>query len=389
MKKLFIYITALIVFAACSSEHVAVEQIEQEDVKENGQFVTVESLDMDETLASRSSLYYLYTEKNTVFSWAEGDQIGVFPVALNTNEMDKPEKKSQAMYDVLGGNSSELRRKFAPAAGVQPIASSTEYVACHPTAVVGKIGYTDIPFDYLGQVQSAPVEMYYYPFSANSNKDEGKYIASEKAAAAHLSPKDYLASLKQSTDDLANILFDMKRMGAVVRFYIKAPNKLNVEPKQEIIFDELQLANSTTVFPGFMTKGFMNLDTHAYENAETSRVLTLSFGTGLDMTATSKCVYNNVGYIVAYMMMAPIDLTSYDACVLYLVGHDKEDKDKKYYYKATGLAKPNLTPNKFYQWTVANANEDTPIEFDEITVEEWREGTTFYNGDKGNGTSKW
>lgn len=384
MKKAFAYIASILLFAACSSEHVA---IEQEVTEEKGQFVTVESLNMDETLASRSSLYYLYTEKNTVFSWAEGDQIGVFPVAKNENQMDVPERKSQAIYNVLGGNSSELRRKFEPAEGVSAIARTTEYVAHHPVIQSGKQGYTNIPFSYLGQVQSAAVEMCYYPFSSNMNPNVDAYIASEKTAAAHLSPKDYLASPKQTTDELANILFDMKRMGAVVRFYIKAPNDLKNEPKKEVVFEELQLVNNTAVFPGFMTKGFMNLDTHAYEHAETSRVLSLSFGGGLDMTATSKCVYNNVGYIVAYMMMAPINLTLYDACVLYLVGHDKDGK--KYYYKAENLAKPDLTPNKFYQWTISNADEDTPIEFSEITVEEWREGTSFDNGTDGNGTAKW
>lgn len=83
-------------------------------------------------------------------------------------------------------------------------------------------------------------------------------------------------------------------------------------------------------------------------------------------------------------MLAPIDLTNVENCELYLVAHDSNGN--KHYFKATGLSKPNLQPNSFYKWTLI-PGEDVPIEFSDITVEQWREGTTFENN--GNGTGTW
>ena len=56
-------------------------------------------------------------------------------------------------------------------------------------------------------------------------------------------------------------------------------------------------------------------------------------------------------------------------------------------YKAT-LAKKNLQADVLYQWSTANAAEDAPIEFQNITIQEWTEGPGFTNAD-GNGTADW
>lgn len=411
MKKVFAYISIILFLASCSSEDT-ISNTDVEIEKElDGQYVEVEPIEMDESLVTRSTLYYLYTEKKAVFSWGDNDQIGVFAVAKGTNEMDKPDKKSQAIYRLLSSNSdnaSDLFREFEPAPGVQPIAKSTEYVACHPIAQVGKVGYTDIPFSLLSQTQMAPVEMYYYPFSGNPNVSIADYLQSEKDAASHLSPKDYLASPNQTTSEQANIIFHMKRMGAIVRFYIKAPNNLKTEPKKEMVYETLHLTCQDESFLGFDVKGEMDLSNRSFVNTEKSKVVSLTFNcpidyptlenvngdgviddNGLDMSLTSKCVYNGVGYIVAYMMVAPVDLRGYkeNSLTLYLAAHEKGNPENKHYYKATNLARPELYANRFYQWTVANADEDTPIEFTTITVEEWRKGTDIDNN--GAGTSKW
>lgn len=56
-------------------------------------------------------------------------------------------------------------------------------------------------------------------------------------------------------------------------------------------------------------------------------------------------------------------------------------------YKAT-LAKKNLQADVLYQWSTANAAEDDPIEFQNITIQEWAEGPGFTNAD-GDGTADW
>ena len=88
-------------------------------------------------------------------------------------------------------------------------------------------------------------------------------------------------------------------------------------------------------------------------------------------------------------MFGPIDLTGNDVenSFIYLVAHEKDHPENIHYFKSPGLSKPNLTPNAFYKWTIY-PDEDKPIEVSEITVEEWREGTTFENGN-GNGTATW
>ena len=66
------------------------------------------------------------------------------------------------------------------------------------------------------------------------------------------------------------------------------------------------------------------------------------------------------------------------------------DKMKDYQrkcYKAT-LSKMKFEAGKHHQWSVANAPEDAPITFQEITIQEWEEGTGFTNTD-GVGTEDW
>ena len=66
---------------------------------------------------------------------------------------------------------------------------------------------------------------------------------------------------------------------------------------------------------------------------------------------------------------------------------DKMKGYTKKYYKAT-LSKLKLEAGKHHQWSVANAPEDAPITFEEISIQEWKEGPGFNNGE-GNGTGDW
>jgi hypothetical protein len=57
-------------------------------------------------------------------------------------------------------------------------------------------------------------------------------------------------------------------------------------------------------------------------------------------------------------------------------------------YKADNLVKKNLQAGGLYQWTVTGAGPDTPIEFQNITIQQWAEGPGFTNDD-GAGTGEW
>jgi hypothetical protein len=63
-----------------------------------------------------------------------------------------------------------------------------------------------------------------------------------------------------------------------------------------------------------------------------------------------------------------------------------KDGERKY-YKAT-LAKKNLQADILYQWSTAGLEEDDPITFKEITIQEWKEGVNYTNTD-GTGTGDW
>ncbi len=57
-------------------------------------------------------------------------------------------------------------------------------------------------------------------------------------------------------------------------------------------------------------------------------------------------------------------------------------------FKAENLAKKNIQADIMYQWAVRGAEEDAPIEFQNITIQEWTEGPGFTNAD-GDGTADW
>ena len=57
-------------------------------------------------------------------------------------------------------------------------------------------------------------------------------------------------------------------------------------------------------------------------------------------------------------------------------------------FKAENLAKKNIQADIMYQWAVRDAEEDAPITFQNITIQEWQEGPGFTNAD-GDGTADW
>ena len=118
----------------------------------------------------------------------------------------------------------------------------------------------------------------------------------------------------------------------------------------------------------------------------------LKFSPTLDLrtdvsSAAADYYYNNAGYIVSYMMIAPIDLSDADDISIYLKGHDGSGT---YYFKSQGeLEKPNLTANMFYQWTSGDNNGDPAIVFDHISVQDWERDVIYSNGEGGTGTGTW
>lgn len=351
-------------------------------------------------VATRSSLAFDYVTSKMKFSWGATDasaNMGVFPVPV-------PMPSQQVSTEVLpinffrapGQDASSLSCQFVPQDGnsVQPLQGNTTYIAFRPFTNQGDFDYTKKELSYEGQSNGNNVLMGAY-YKKPNEEALARYNASEVSAASHLGEYDYLVSPQQTTRAMGGVEFQLERMGLVVRFFIKNPA---ADPENKV-FEELQIVTQNT--NQFTLRGDINLGTRVITPTKKSNVMVLKYGDGLEMGAKTEgnenydyYNYKYTPYIVSYMMMAPVNLTQkIDSekeikINLYLVSHTKGDPSEKQYYKSNDLSQPNLTRNMLYQWKPANLTADDPIEFSEITVQEWQEATAVDNGD-GSGTQGW
>lgn len=387
MKKIYAIIITILSLTACSSdtELPAPPHIGQEEPQ--GIRVEIEAPYGlgDADVASRSSLYYDDAKNIMEFEWDNSDCIGVFSLT------DDPARSQQLKFTQIEdpSNTSMLRTFMTNDKKLQ-VSTQYRYLAYLPYFPDHELDYTIIPVDYTGQRQTKPVNFTKY----RTDKSNADYKKSQKEASAHLGDYDFLCTGPTDPTPNGGILFKMNRMGAIVRFWIV------IDPKNNYVYDELQLVNNSKKFT---TKATMDANALTLTATEQSNVMSLQLGVdGFDLSdPTNNGSYSTnpfydwkketntyTGYIMAYMMLAPINLQGDDVekSVLYITAHEKDHPERKHYFKSPGLSKPNLRPNSFYKWTVYP--EDMPIELTSITVEEWRESTTAFEND-GNGTGKW
>ena len=366
--KSYIGLLAIAALIASCSQDV----IEGDAVMDHEVYATLPELDYD-NVVTRSALIYNYSEKKMHFSWDSGDKIGVF--AVNSD----PARRQQIQYDLKGGAGTIAGSFDSYDTDVQAsIEKNKSYLAFRPYSKVGNYAKLDVKYD--GQTAKAYPKMKYFPFpgNVNANANAGKYNASEAAASAHLTDADYMVAPPVVASMDHHCAFEFKRIGAVVRFYLKSPKAM--------IYDGIQLVAKGKKF---VLSGMLDAQKRVITPVTTSTAMFLNFSSPLDMskpTSTSAdYYYNGVGYIVSYMMIAPIDLRDAEDISIYLKGHIGSTT---YYYKSQGtLEKPNLTANMFYQWTSGDNNGDPAIIFDHISVQEWERDVIYSNGEEGTGTS--
>ena len=464
MKKIRNILFALplaLTLIACSDDDIATTPASTNPLDElgavTGTLVNVEEFKAGEgdvdPLVSKSQFYYDRVNGKLKFTWVENDKIGIFPNDIEGDQFP-------FVIDWAAGlqtTDSYVTGIFNPVdeEAAYPIMVTQKYFSYFPYKA-GTFHYDAVPISYANQTQTANEKTYLYNNRTIGNNAE-LFLESEKAAAAHTAAYDFMLSDAISTQ-AAHVHFDYKHMGAMVRFYMYPPEA----PEEGVYIDSLQVVNNDRKF---LIEGTMNIDTKALTPTKSSRVMTLKFSPAVDMTnygsgsdetldsyqywrtAASGKIY---GYIMAYMMLSPVDLTAegVDNSTLYLItrqpsyyetkktyndakGTSLDDDDfaalKKWQrmkiyetideynaavepdvtpeqwssmtieqkmkdytrkiYSAT-LSKINFEAGKHYQWNVTNATEDTPITFEEITIQEWAEGTGFTNED-GAGTEDW
>lgn len=398
MRKLFAYILASMTLAACTSEDMLVEEIDVQEptieVDSTGVWVSKPQPIMSGfPIGSRSSLAFDKFAGNIMtFGWSASDNISVFKY-----EAEHPQPIQ--FVQTAGNSQGSLVCSIESAdETIKYLLGNTEYVAYYPYHPKEDFSDYSINVKYTDQVQTASVDMRHYfdtkeTMTADNETARLNYQAykdSEKNAAAHLNNYDYMCAPHTKTRAMGGITFPMKRMGAIVRFYIKYP----VADK---VYTELQLYNESEEFT---LEGTINVQNSTLTPTKTSHVMKLKLGVdgnGFDIgTKADTNPFYKLGdggraYLVAYMMLGPVDLSTSAAhprktSILYLIAHDKAVPANVHYYKAELKTQPNLYANILHQWQLEGV-DDTAIEFTETTVEEWSAGPGFYND--GKGTESW
>lgn len=420
---------------------------------------------------SKSQLYYDRVAGKLKFNWtkpeagdiedpevleiykANVDHIGIYAEGNPGTQMDfmlDPNADLDVQETYVVGT-------FTPSDGsVSMITGGTKYYSYFPYRGVGEFTYNNVPISYRGQTQAANEKMGLY--LANKTNPDAAFLISEKAAAAHLSGYEYMVAEAIATAG-NHVHFSYSHVGSIVRFYMVCPSAAD----DNIFYDSIQVYNSQA---NFTREATVNLTTKVVTPTATSHVMSLGFRPAIDMTCNNKHTTGTEyeqeiskywktdgsrGYIMAYMMVAPINLKELtESSTLYFIGRQASyytyseylaakgkteeqvteeqfnalpkidrmkiyenvddyndakltslddtafdalspvDKMKDYerkVYKAT-LSKLNFEAGKHHQWSVSASEIDEPITFQEITIQEWEEGTGFTNTD-GVGTEDW
>jgi len=400
LKNLHSLFVAVLVcmLASCSSDDVLVTGEE----KYIGTTGTITPVEFDDT---RSSL--VFSSTGMTFSWEEGDSIRIYPKYVGgTQTFGSAEAAPSVGLTLIPGSLTGFESgKITGHFGVDGkryilnMEGTSDYLTIYPDKKnLPVLGYTEIPIDYTGQKQKSNVKIGYY--NTGDPENDALYMASEREASSHLGDYDYMyGNATQREDGSTHFVF--KHLQATVRFYMEVP-----QPEVTQVFDSIMILHNfetSAEARKFTTNGTLNLETEDFTWGEQPRTLTLKFGDeGFDLrdynesTGEYSAGYsddykrNGKYYIIAYMEMFPVELILDNILkpTLYLLGHKMVNGEKvRTFYKAM-LTKRNLLAGKAYQWTTT-PDEEEPITFEVLSVQQWEEETGFTNGDKGNGTQDW
>ena len=416
MKNIFTYLTvvAVMLLVSCSSDSIVADS---EMILEEGTMATKPSLESGD--ASRSALFL--KDGKMMFEWRDTDKIAVYPMYKEGTNQDfnsiNESMMKELKYRRSTTNSVDLdKAEFSinDDKYILDVKNTRDYVAWAPLLKgpafeknrrVPELGYTEMPVVYNGQIQASNVEMGHYVTTDDTEMEA--YMESEKAASAHLGTFDYLYA--QGNQGMTGYTcFNFSHLQATIRFYMVIP-----EPEKPQVFDSLIIYHKHDAGDvegyNFVTKGRFNLDTKSMHVDEIASKLTLKLGTeteGMDLIdhevgSATENEYDPIYkrgdryFLIAYMQMYPVDITmdNMQKPTLYLCGHTGSEATgdlKKNFYKAR-LDKKNILAGKWYQWATS-LDEDQPIEFEVVSVQEWEADDTFYNTvnkQEGQGTQDW
>ena len=334
MKKIFTYmaVVAVAVLTACSDSDIADISTGTAAPSEysNVNSIVMPTMTHEEgwenapEIFSKSTYDYDYTAGKMAFSWTIGDKVGVYPVKYMDGEIQRTCEPGNST--VIGWTIHQVQNSGNNSFGIFDIDDAhistyygESYIAVYPY-ILDDRDYRDIPITYEGQLQTESPKIGCYVKRATPEQLTA-YVNSEKAACEHLTPYDYMVDKERLANEIGGkIRFQMKRLGATVRFYMVAP--------ENIVFDSLQLYNPAA---SFVKQTTLDASQERFvDPTKTSHVMSLQLNRfGFDYTtrtANDDYYYNaSIGWImIGYMMVAPIDLSgeSTPMSTLYLIGRE-------------------------------------------------------------------
>ncbi|MBQ0141882.1 MAG: hypothetical protein KBT06_03615, partial [Prevotellaceae bacterium] len=275
------------------------------------------------------------------------------------------------------------------------------------------------PISYSGQRQANNVEMEWY---YKGDQYDSEYLASEAKASLHLGDFDYMLSTQKTPRPTGGVDFPFEHLASVVRFFLRTPNTVTgvyhfnriwvVAPKP-IFYTQ------ATVDMSNCTEQPIVAEKHLTRTGEPSKALCLSLGSDDEDDDVPPYFVMNYPtekysrYIVAYMMLNPVNLGAKDYTVtsgdftknfppvledtdeihLYLEGVKVKDEygvdvNEPAIFKTAPLEHKNFKAGYVYQWTDNSLKVADPILLEPIEIEDWN-ALDIDNTVNGNGTSLW
>lgn len=410
MIKTYLYIfICLTVFAACSTENIdepTVPPIDTtwETIDMPGSSVTVTGFECGDA-TTRSS--WQFNGQKMVFGWEQGDAIGLYPTAGTSIEPSEensweesnptlvdPSVQKHPLYDNDKVCHTKGTRAQATKAYVKYFTKDSQTQSLHiddgsfvweeqtrwttykpynpnynPNAEPS-VYYTALPVDFSDQTQQGLTDMQAL-YQGKGGQPKGYnnpvYMETEAVACKHLASADFCISPEMVWAG-ERINFEFRHVGAIARLFMLAPEANLTLKKMELICDS-KIFHST---------GEVDLTSHLYDAGATnkgvklvgdvapiqitptdepSQKVTLKFVENVKIqkpTADNK--YLN--YLVAYMMLYPIDYQSERDGNLFAYVTALDENGKEVHFVSEPLSDRNLKSGYYYQWTLRTHEDD-------------------------------
>lgn len=412
MIKHYLYIfICLFILSACTSDDIVDEHVPDVDLTWEEQLlpgasVTVKGFECGDAV-SRAS--WEFNGQKMVFGWEEGDAIGLYPTAGTATPSENwdadnptlvnPDIKKHPLYDqnicLMKGDKAQQSRFFVK----EPVKDSQTqrlhnddgefnwdendrwtaykpYNANFNPLANPSVKYTALPIDFSNQTQKGLTDMQAL-YQGKDGYPKGYknpfYISTETIACQHLADVDFSFSPEMVWKG-ERINFEFRHVGAIARLLMLAP-------EENLTLEKLELICDSKIFH---VKGEADLTSHVFDAGatnkgvklvgdeaplqirptdEASQRVELKFSSNVKIKKpTAENRYLN--YLVAYMMLYPIDYQSSRDGNLYVYVTAKDENGKEVHFVSEPLSDRNLKSGYYYQWTLRTHMDDGlyPIE---------------------------